>query len=294
MSTEQKKDAQTNEIAERLGHGWQQFRQGKIISYPVMAGILLLITAIGIYFYIRSEGKAADSKKWTELEEANSIDALEKYAKQYSNTVPGKVAELHMARYLLGPDGIESLSARDEGRRRKAVENIEKARGMFEKLADDLKDYPIFKAQCYLGCAKAEEALIGYSKEGKGDEFRGSVDKLIDWLNKLAETAPDTPWGKDARTLADDLKNPAKRHELEETQKKLYTMPTLIPGGDPRSPLDTPGVGGIPGLPGGGFPPPAPVAPTGPAPTPTPGAGPPAPPPMPPAGTTPPPEPPKK
>jgi hypothetical protein len=287
MSTEQKKE-QPSEAAQRLSHGWEQFKQGKIISYRVMALILLIATGIGVYIYISVEGKKGDSKRWTALEDANSAEELEKFAKANPNTFPGKMAELYHARLLLGPEGIEALSTRDESRRRKAVENIEKARDMLQRLSDELKDYPAFRAECYLGCARAEEALVGITKDGKIDEFRGSIDKLIDWLNKLAEAAPETPWGKDAKEQVAALKDPAKRDELTRTQVGLYKIEALPPT-SPFSPGGAPPIGPIPNIPGGGGP--GPIPPTGPAPAPTtPAAGPtpPAgPPPMPPAGPAP-------
>jgi len=310
MSTEQKKEHhQTSEAAERLSKGWEQFKHGKIISYRWMAIILLVVTAIGVYLYIRSAGSTADSRKWTELEEANSVKALEDFAKKYPNSIPGKVAELNLARFLVGPEGIDALSVEDESRQRKAVENVEKAREMFSRLADELKDYPAMKAECYYGGAKAEKALIGFTKDGSTD-FRGSVDKLIDWLNKLAEAAPDTPWGHDAKEQAAALKNPATRDELTRTQVAIYknAKRPAFPGSGPTAPGGLPPLGPVPGVPGGPI---APIGstPTTPIPPVPPTSGPPAPPPMPPvtpqksteppkAPSTPPPpkatEPPKK
>ena len=288
MSTEQK-DLESNALAARLGRGWEKFKQGKLISYPMMAVLLLVVTGLGLWWWIARERVKEASKTWVELEGANTVSALEEYAKSHPNSKAGRVARLDEARYRLGPEGIDLLASRDPRTHDSAVENIERARAMFEDLAGELKDDPVLRAECYLGCAKAEEALIGISRKDNPLEFRGSPDRLVEWLNKLAEAAPDTPWAEDARKLAAAVKDNTNntRNELINVQSglaKLPASPTLGPL-PPLGPGGTlPGAPGIPSLPG--F---TPAAPGGPAPgttTPgTPGTTPPNP--TPPAGAPP-------
>ncbi|MDB5313453.1 MAG: hypothetical protein JWO38_7655 [Gemmataceae bacterium] len=256
MSTEHKNELETNALADRLGRGWEQFKQGKLISYRVMALILLLGTAIGVYFYIRAEQVTAASKAWIELEGANSVSSLEAFPKDHPNTSAAKVAQLQLARYLLGPDGIEKLTSREEGERKKAVENVEKSRDIMASLLDEFKDDPGLKADCYCGLAKAETALVGVPKEGSTTEFRGSVDKVTEWLDKLAEAAPGTPWGDDAKKESESLKtNPRAKGELTTVQRNMYKQEPPIPGlgGQPPIGGPFPSAPGIPGVPGGPF-----------------------------------------
>lgn len=312
MSTEQK-DLEENALASRLSRGWDKFKQGKLISYRMMALILVAVTAIGLTWYILRERTKQASKLWFQLESVSTLSSLEEFAKEHPNTKAGRVARLHVARTLLGPDGIELLAARDPKEQQKAVENIEKARSMFEELAAEVPNEPAMLAESYLGCAKAEQALIGISQKDKPLEFRGSPDKLLGWLDKLAEVAPNTPWGEDAKKFAAAIRDTKDntRNELINVQSALAKLPPP-PSLDPHPPIISPGntppgtpTPGVPGVPGftpekpGSTPPTAPLAPTapsgtppdpkaptGPAPTPpaAPGTAPPVP--TPPTGTT--------
>lgn len=286
MSTEQQQQQQphqhkkehleTNALGERLVRGWDQFKQGKLIGYRWMAVILLVGTAIGLTIYIRAGKMRERSQEWLDLEGANSLSALEKFAADHPNTTPGKIADLARARVLLGPDGIGKLVAKDEAEQKKAVADVEKGRELLTKLADEFKDDPAVKAECYYGLAKAEIALIGITKEGS-KELLGSPAKAAEWLDKLAEVADGTPWGDDAKKTSASLRS-ATAQEIQRVQQQVYKI-DLPSGGGPLPPSGSPlggGFPGIPGLPGGLTPPVAPpstpptAAPKAPAPGTTP------------------------
>jgi hypothetical protein len=291
MSTEQK-DLEENALASRLTRTWDRFKQGKLISYRMMALLIIAITAIGLTWYILRERAREASKVWIELESATTITSLEEYSSGHPNTKAGKVAKLHIARTWLGPEGIDSLGARDPKAQQSAIENIEKAQKLFEELAKEFKDDPIVKAECYLGCAKAEEALIGIPQKDKPqsagggplrpEDSRGSREKLIEWLDKLVEAAPETPWGQDAKKLASSLREtPSKVGDEIRNVQSALAKPSPVPSLPPLPPTPpgaTPPAPSVPGVPG--FTPEKPG-------TTTPNAGTPTPGPMAPAGTPP-------
>jgi hypothetical protein len=281
MNAEHEKSLETNSLADWLGRTWTRFKQGKLVSYPVMALILLVVAGVALYVYIRSARSSAESQAWVALEGASTDGALEDIARRYPDSTVGRVAEFHRARNLLGPEGIDRLVTRDEGERKKALENIDAARDLMAKLADAFAGQPVLRAECYLGLAKAEAALIGINKDGKLDEYRGTVERLAEYLEKLAEAAAGTPWGDEAAKLLEKLRgpDPKAREELVAVQRSLYNT-ALLPGPTGTGPLpplgDLPGFGGTPGIP-------AIPGPTAPAvnPAPPPAAAPPA------TGTTP-------
>jgi hypothetical protein len=250
---EHQKELEHNALATKLTTGWDKFKKGQLVSYRTMALSLIAVTAIGMFFYIRS-GKRADlSAQWSELEAANSLDTLDEFAKKHPNTTTGNVALLHAARYKLGNIGIEALTTRDPAAQKKAVENIESARDTFEQLIGAFKDDPVMKVQCLLGRAKAEAALVGMFKEGHTAEFRGTVPKLIEWLDKLAAEADGTPWGEDAKKFAASLKNAPTVEELERVQRGLYTiekLPDSLFSPKPKGPGENTPLGPLPGIPG--------------------------------------------
>ena len=234
-------------LAQALTGGWDKFKQGQLISYPLMALVLLLVTGIGVTWWIVRERRIAESAKWVELDALNSPTALEEYAKKYPDSRQAKVANLEIARTLLGPDGIDKLTATDAAARKKAIENVEKAREEFAKLVDEFKDDPIIRVQCMLACAKAEAVLVGMPKEGQLEQFRGDPKKAIEWLDKVAEAAPDTDWGKDSKKFADTLRNQNTEQQVRLLQTSVYDTAPSLPGlGSGPLPPGFPGLGGSP------------------------------------------------
>jgi hypothetical protein len=253
MSTEQK---QPNVVAERLSGFWTNFKQGKIIGYKWMAVLLILVSAIGVTWYILSERRAAASKRWMEEDEASSRQAQEEISKKYPGTMLDKLARLQVARGLLGDSGIELLGAGTSDQRNQGVANIETAREMFQKLLEDFKNDPVFKAQCLLGLAKAEAALVAVpTTPGQLTEFKGKIPTVVEYLDRLSEAAaPDTPWATDSKKLADALRNEQSpgAEEFKRIQRALFDLKTTSPEipkfNDPR--LPSPHGGSEPFIPG--------------------------------------------
>lgn len=246
-------------IGDRLGRGWERFKHGKVISYKWMALILLLVAGVGVGLYIRAEMRAAESGKWFTLSEQDTPDKLKQFAAQYPGTVQARSANFSRMKVLLNPQGIEAYKrAADTAGQKAAAANIEEARTLADQLPDEMKDDPIGRATCLLAGARAEQMLIGIEKEGAPNQYRGSVDKFVERINKLAEVAPDTAWGKAARTRADELKDPAARTRLVEYQiqecklKPKPKMPAMPPGLGGMPPgMDIPGLPPLSGFPGG-------------------------------------------
>ncbi|VTR95478.1 unnamed protein product [Gemmata massiliana] len=241
--------AEPNALAETLTGGWEKFKQGQLVSYRVMALTLVIVAAIGVTYYILVSNKKVESSKWVEWDSLASTASMEEYAKKNPNTTQARLATLEVARTQLGADGIERLSAQDKDVRKKAVESIEKAREAFPKLADEFKDDPLLKTQCLLGAAKAEAALVGMLKDDSLDQFRGDPKKAVDWLDKVAEAAPDTDWGKDSKKFADELRNLNTKDQIVKLQTIVYSIQApSLPTLDPKLPSlsGLPGSGGQP------------------------------------------------
>ncbi len=246
MSTEQKPPetelpktepkAEPSLLATKLATGWEQFKQGKLLSYQLMALILVIVAGIGTWVYIARGNRKAESALWTELDALQSASSLEEFAKKNPNTVQGRIATLDAARLRLGREGIDLFTAQNADVRKKAVESVELAREAFTKLADEYKDDPLIRPECLLACAKAEAVLIGMTKEGS-TESRGDPKKAIEWLDKVAAAAPDTDWGKDSKKLADTLRNQNTQDQVRTLQTSVYIITApRIPGLDPKDP----------------------------------------------------------
>src|SRR5215212_7618016 len=111
---------------------------------------------------------------------------------------------------------IEAAMKAAAARQPAAFANIEKARGLYAELADQFTDQAL-KSECYEGCAKAEAVLLG--KDGiSADEARQRTARLREALDKVAETAADTPRGNRAKELAEKLRGGDFQTELRNVQ----------------------------------------------------------------------------
>lgn len=249
MSTEQKPaptepkhepKVEPNALTTGLSSAWERFAQGRLISYPMMALLLVLVAGIGVTIWIVRERRAAELAKWVELDGLTTTAALEEFIKKYPNTKQAKLAELEIARTQLGSEGIDRLTVPDATVRKAATESVEKARDAFAKLVDDFKDDPVLKVECMLACAKAEAVLVGMPKEGQLVEFRGNPAKAIEWLDKVAEAAPETDWGKDAKKFADTLRNLNTQQQVVALHASVYDLTPTLPKFpfDPKAPKD--------------------------------------------------------
>lgn len=275
MSTESQSPTETTTPGAAFKAGWTRFKRGEILSYRAMALLLIAVSGLVVVWFMWLQSGVVDSKIWLELESASTQEELENIAKTHSDKMAGKLAEMHIARYQLGPEGIDQLVTGEPVQRKRAVAAIEVAKDILAKIVPmwEEQKLTVLQAECYLGLAKAELALIGITKANRIDEFMGSPKAAAEWLDKLATVADGTPWGDDAKKSAAELRKPggALPQDILRVQTNLYNMTFFPqrpggmfgpggmpfgPGGMPFGPGDLPP--GLSGLPGGG-----PIAPGG-------------------------------
>ncbi len=241
-----------NALATWLGTAWTRFKTGQLLSYTTMAVILLVLGGIGLTWWILASRSSLNSTRWMELDGITSVNKLEEFAKANPDTHQAKLARLEIARLHLGPEGIDKMfvkatdvqapteqeaekKARDM--REAAVKNVETAREEFTKLADDFKDDLVIKVECMMALAKAEAVLVGIPKEGQLEQRRGDPAKAIEWLDKVTEAAPDTPWGKDSKKLADTLRNQNTQQQVATLHASLFISAPAFPPIGPTPPI---------------------------------------------------------
>lgn len=259
MSTEQKPATPANEpkpepnaLASGITTGWEKFKQGKLISYPMMALILFLIVGIGVTWWLLYERSKTQSARWVELDSRASEASLKEFIDANPGTIQAKIAKLEIARLHLGQEGVDRMyveaqipgdpesERRARETRDSGVRNVEKSREEFEELVNEFNhDLPI-KVECMWARAKAEAALVGIPKEGQLDQRRGDPAKAIEWLDKVAEAAPETPIGKDAKKLADTLRNQNTQQQVVTLHASVFSVSPSLPGAGPKAPIFPP------------------------------------------------------
>src|SRR6185436_4334610 len=78
--------AEPNALARALSNGWEKFKQGKLLSYPMMALVLLIVTGIGLTWWLVHARGVEQSARWAELDGISSVSGLEDFAKKYPDT----------------------------------------------------------------------------------------------------------------------------------------------------------------------------------------------------------------
>jgi hypothetical protein len=261
-------------VNETVSEFVEKAKKSGVLSYKVLGGIVLILVAVIVYRFIDASRGSAQSREWLALEQASTVAKLEDVSKHDTANYPAKVAEVDLARERL-VSGIATLQQSDPikpvdpAKRKAAIEDIEKARTDFLKLADVFAKDVMQQPLCYWGAAKAEEALIGVPKDGPGLEHRGLASKAAEYYQKAAAAAGSSPLAERAKAMATELTKNA--NDITMLQSDVYKPVGPNPpfGGFPG--------GGFPGMPGG---PSIPGLPGGPAPKiePSPAPAPPAPP----------------
>ena len=178
-----------------------------------------------------------------EVADANTREAQEEISQKYPGSIQDKLARLQIARSLLSegtlslvaPESFASPDVPPQEREKRTAEardrnvaNIEKAREMFHQLLEDFKNDPVIKAECLLALAKAEAALVAVPLPGQLLEFKGKIPVVVEYLDRLSEAAaPDTPWAKDSKKLADQLRS--EQSPSADEFKRIQRTPVRFP-----------------------------------------------------------------
>lgn len=195
MKAEHRKELQTNVLADHLGKAIQGIKDGPSRGTMIFVGVVALAgLLIFVWWYFWSTSQAADSARWTTWDGLTTPAALDSFAqnKDNQNTTQGRVARFQIARLSLRAGLRELGSARAA-----ALENIRKAAQTYEALANESSELPLLQQEALLGAGKANEAL-------------GEVEKAKGYYKKLADSHPDSPFGKDARAQLERLEKDGK------------------------------------------------------------------------------------
>jgi tetratricopeptide (TPR) repeat protein len=209
MKAEHRKELQTNVLADSLGKAIQGIKEGPSRGTMLFVGVVALAgLLIFIWWYFWSTSQAADSARWAAWDGLTTPAALDNFAQNKDNqgTTQGRVARFQIARISLLA-GLRELGSS----RAAALENIRKAARTYEELANESSDSPLLLQEALLGAGKANEGL-------------GDIDKAKGYYKKLADTHPDSPFGKDARAQLERLEKDAK--EVQELAKEPQAAPS--------------------------------------------------------------------
>ena len=234
MKAEQRKEIETNSLVLAV----QKMRQrasGRGLYY-VIGTIALVIAAILLYRYFAGERTKARDAKLLQLASADTPEKLKQGMEEYRGELLGSLFKMHLARHHLRNEGIPRLATDRIEPRKQAAASIEQARTYFLELTGEFKDKeePGLEQEAWIGAAEAEEALVGLPKAENESEFRGNVDKAIQYNENAAAIFPDTDFSKRYKTWAEKIK--ANKDQFVADQKATYKpTPSLFTPPDAKA-----------------------------------------------------------
>ena len=214
MKAEQRKELETNTLADRMGQMMQRVKSGQrrtVVLY-VLAAVLLLI---GLWFGYRwwEGGKQDTSLQWLTLYDG-AMPGLLELQKNSPNSAAGKAARLQIAWALYWDFGVKSAAADQKG----AMIRLKEAQKLYGDLVEDCKDdtNPVFMQQALLGLAVTQESLA--------IENPASLKRATDNYKEVVDKFPKSAEAKFARERVDILKDETKKKGLENSYSDLRSL----------------------------------------------------------------------
>jgi hypothetical protein len=213
MKAEQRKELETNVLADRMGHLVRRVKtQPRRASlYYVLAAIAVILIVFAIYRWYQFS-RVEDAKRWAFLN-FGTQDHLAELAKNETETNAGKAARFDLAWYLYWELGLKRLGHGDGG---SGLENIDRAGAFYQKLATDCANDPIWEPEALYGLAVIEETHTVVNPE--------HLEKAKTRYEELAKKYPDSARGKLAAEWVKNYEKPEKKRELTEFYQELQTQ----------------------------------------------------------------------
>lgn len=152
MKAEQRKELETNTLADKMGQVMQNVKGGQrrtFIIYLIAAAAVLVLLWFTYNWWVT--GRQESSWKWV-LFYDGTRDELKAVL---GEDQVGKSAKFQLAWYLYWEDGVKSLGGNKEG----ALSSIKAAGQVYKNLAEECKGDAILEPQAMLGQAVCEESL---------------------------------------------------------------------------------------------------------------------------------------
>jgi hypothetical protein len=214
MKAEQRKELETNILADKMGRAVQRVKTSPrrtVTVYLVVAVAVVVGLAFSYRWYRQSV--EATSELWVKLDEG-AMPYIGALAREQGDTSVGKAARFQIAWLLYWERGIKRLGVDPVGALKEGIDGASKE---YKSLANDCKDDPVFEPQALLGIAVCEEA--------KAVQDRTRLDSAANLYDALAkhEKYKDTAEGKFAQGRLDQLrdKNGKIRAEASNTYEDL-------------------------------------------------------------------------
>jgi hypothetical protein len=213
MKAEHRKELMTNTLAHRLGEAVQSMKEGPSRGTVfVLAAVGLIVILALVWRYLASSGEEADSARWLKWDSVATPEQLKAFVEANKDTegqAQGQLARLEEARRSLY-EGLRQLG--NAGTRKKALEDLQQAAGLYEKLAEECANKPLLHQQALMGAAKANES-------------RGEAEQARNYYQQLQDKYGSTAVGRDAVEQLQRLDAAEKNGDYKALRDELNKPP---------------------------------------------------------------------
>lgn len=186
MKAEHRKELVTNTLAHRLGEAVQSMKEGPSRgTLFILAAVGLIVILALVWHYLVTSSEEADSARWLKWDNVATPDQLKAFVennKDAEGQAQGQLARLEEARRGLH-EGLRQLG--NAGTRKKALEDLQLAADLYEKLTQECADKPLLHQQALMGAAKARESL-------------GEAEQARKYYQQLQDRYGNSVFGRDA------------------------------------------------------------------------------------------------
>jgi hypothetical protein len=213
MKAEQRKELETNALADRMGHLVQRVKTQQrrtTLYWAIMVAVLFIVVFVAIRWFYTT--RTENSRRWVGLEigartqyfpETPGLDAL---TKDNPETNQGKAARFQVAWFFYWELGIKRLGIESGD----ALKKLETAGALYTKLAEECADDPVWEPEALYALAVIEETR-SVQEIKVAEHLEIAKRRYEDVLKKHKESAR----GKLADQWLKDYEDPEKRRELE-------------------------------------------------------------------------------
>jgi hypothetical protein len=205
MKAEQRKELETNALADRMGHMVQRVKtQPRRAALYWVLGVAAIFIALFVVFRWYQTSRVDNSRRWVDLE-IGARDMLGALTKDAPETNQGKAARFQQAWFFYWELGIKRLGVGDGD---EAIKALNAAASAYKKLAEECADDPVWESEAMYGLAVIEETRAVQDKE----HLKEAKTRYEELVTKYKDSARGKLAGEWLRNYDDDK----ERVKLEE------------------------------------------------------------------------------
>ncbi len=225
MKAEQRKELETNALADRMGRAVQRMKTQprRMTFYWVVAGAVVFAALFFTFLYFQ-RSKEWESQRW-KLLDIGASSALEPLLKEPENTTnAGKAARFQVAWFLFWDAGVKRLGI---GNGMEGMQRIEQAAQQYTLLAKECENDPVWEPEAMYALAVIEEtrAVEPGTREGVLKRLESAKERY----EELAKKHDKSARGQLAKEWVTNYENETKRNELADFYVEMHQSLRIVP-----------------------------------------------------------------